>query len=104
MNTVTLTILLLPAFALGQGGSEAQSAADKRPTKVWTRVGPLGETPKHVTDTYPLSDQQNKGDWTRYEPMSDEFEGKELDRSKWIVGDSSGISTEGGGVCKVLWT
>ena len=32
-----------------------------RPKKVWTRVGPLGETPKHVTDAYPLSDQQNKG-------------------------------------------
>ena len=34
----------------------------------------------------PLSDQQNKGGWVKFEPMSDEFEGKELDRSKWVVG------------------
>ena len=36
---------------------------------------------KHVTDAYPLSDQQNKGGWMKFEPMSDEFEGKELDRT-----------------------
>jgi len=88
MNTVTLSILFLPAFALGQSGAEAQPTVEKRPSKVWTRVGPLGETPKHVTDAYPLSDQQNKGDWSKCEPMSDEFEGKELDRSKWTVGMS----------------
>ena len=88
MNTVTLTILFLPAFALGQTGNEARPTVEKRPSKVWTRVGPLGETPKHVTDAYPLSDQQNKGNWSKFEPMSDEFEGKELDRSKWTVGMS----------------
>jgi hypothetical protein len=62
MNTIPLTILYLSAFGLAQSSNEAQPTADKRPTKVWTRVGPLGETPKHVTDAYPLSDQQNKGD------------------------------------------
>jgi hypothetical protein len=35
-----------------------------------------------------LSDQQNKGDWSKFEPMSDEFEGEELDGSKWTVGMS----------------
>jgi hypothetical protein len=59
-----------------------------RPKKVWTRVGPLGETPRHVTDAFPLSDQQKKGNWSKFEPMSDEFEGKELDRSRWTVGMS----------------
>ena len=49
-------------------------------------TGPLGETPKHVTDAFPLSDQQNKGGWVKFEPMTDEFEGKELDRNKWVVG------------------
>jgi hypothetical protein len=88
MNTVTLTILFLPAFGLVQNGSDTQPAADKRPTKVWTRVGPLGPTPKHVSDAYPLSDQQNKAGWVKFEPMSYEFEGKELDRSKWTVGMS----------------
>jgi beta-glucanase (GH16 family) len=86
MNTITLTILCVSTFGLVQSDDEAKPTADKRPTKVWTRVGPLGEEPKHVTDAYPLSDEQNKADWTRFEPMSDEFEGKELDRSKWTVG------------------
>jgi hypothetical protein len=62
------------------------SEGDQPPKKGWTRVGPLGETPNPVTNACPLSDQQNKGDWTKFEPMSDEFE--ELDRSKWIVGMS----------------
>jgi len=88
MSTVTLAILCLATFGLVQSGNEAQPAADKRPTKVWTRVGPLGETPKHVTDAYPLSDQQNRANWTKFETMSDEFGGKELDRSKWTVGMS----------------
>ncbi len=64
----------------------AKSIANQRPTKIWNRTGPLGETPKHITDAYPLSDQQNKGGWVKFEPMSDEFEGKELDLNKWHVG------------------
>jgi beta-glucanase (GH16 family) len=61
-------------------------AEEKRPTKIWNRTGPLGDTPKHVTDAYPLSDQQNKGGWVKFEPMTDEFGGKELDLDKWVVG------------------
>ena len=45
-------------------------AADTRPTKIWNRSGPLGETPQHVTDAYPLSDQDNKGGWIKFEPMT----------------------------------
>ena len=63
----------------GSLGSESGADPQKHPTKIWNRTGPLGETPKHVTDAYPLSDQQNKGGWVKFEPMSDEFEGKELD-------------------------
>jgi len=61
-------------------------AADKRPTKIWSRTGPLGETPKHVTDAFPLSDQKNEGHWMKFEPMSDEFKGDGLDLEKWTVG------------------
>jgi beta-glucanase (GH16 family) len=64
---------------------EAPKPAEKRPTKIWDRTEPLGETPKHLTDAYPLSDQENKAGWTKYEPMSDEFEAKELDQGKWHV-------------------
>jgi beta-glucanase (GH16 family) len=57
---------------------------DVRPRKIWNRTGPLGETPKRITDAFPLSDQENKGGWVKFEPMSDEFEGKELDQTKWV--------------------
>jgi hypothetical protein len=64
----------------------AKSSADRRRPKIWNRTGPLGETPKRTTDAYPLSDQQNQGGWVKFEPMTDEFEGKELDRKKWGMG------------------
>jgi len=50
----------------------------------WTLVGPLGETPKRVTDSLPLSHQSDVGVWVKYEPMSDEFEGGALDTNKWV--------------------
>ena len=81
-------ILAALAVQLAQAAEKQQAAAkpDKRPTKIWNRTGPLGETPKRSTDAYPLSDQENKGGWVKFEPMSDEFEGKDLDQTKWIRG------------------
>jgi beta-glucanase (GH16 family) len=64
----------------------ADSIGDQRPAAIWNRTGPLGDTPERVTDALPLSDQQNEGKWVRFEPMSDEFDGGELDLSKWTVG------------------
>jgi len=58
------------------------SAQDTRP-ETWVRPGALGPTPRQVTDDLPLSDQGNAGDWVRYEPMSDEFDGAALDADKW---------------------
>ena len=60
--------------------------ARKTPRQDLESERPVSEPPKHVTDAFPLSDQQNKGGWVKFEPMTDEFEGKELDRSKWVVG------------------
>jgi beta-glucanase (GH16 family) len=73
-------------FAADAPSPAAAPVGDKRPTKIWNRTGPLGETPRRVTDAYPLSDQQNKGGWVKFEPMSDEFDGKELDKKKWTLG------------------
>jgi hypothetical protein len=81
----TALLLLIPHL-VPAAADESQPAADKRPTRIWNRVGPLGETPRHVTDAYPLSDQDNKGGWVKFEPMSDEFEGRELDPGKWNRG------------------
>ena len=78
--------LLLPTILLAFCAAAAAAAPEKRPTKIWNLTGPVGETPKHVTDAFPLSDQQNKGQWIKFEPMTDEFEGQELDRGKWVVG------------------
>ena len=39
------------------------ASPEKRPTKIWNRTGPLGDIPKHVSDAFPLSDQENKGGW-----------------------------------------
>lgn len=50
----------------------------------WTLVGPLGQTPRRITDALPLSHQSEAGVWVRYEPMSDEFEGGALDTGKWV--------------------
>jgi hypothetical protein len=79
---------LLAAYA----APTTAATPEKRPTKVWNRTGPLGETPKHVTDTLPLSDQQNKGGWVKFEPMTDEFEGKELDLEKWEYGITTSMA------------
>jgi beta-glucanase (GH16 family) len=78
MNASLVGFLILVAGATAQ--------AEHRPQKVWLRVGPLGETPQRVTEAYPLSDQQNKAGWTRFEPMSDEFEGNALDMARWTYG------------------
>ena len=59
---------------------------DTRPTKIWDRTGPLGETPKHVTDAYPLSDQENKRGWAKVEALSDEFDSQDVDLKKWTRG------------------
>ena len=86
MRTLLPLMLLILAGAPIQATDLQVPAPSKRPTKIWNRTGPLGETPKRITDAYPLSDQQNKGGWMKFEPLSDEFEGKELDRNKWVVG------------------
>jgi hypothetical protein len=64
--------------------SEKWGAQVARKDLGWTRTGPLGETPERVSDSLPLSDQANAGNWQRFEPMSDEFDGDSLDETKWV--------------------
>ncbi len=51
----------------------------------WQNVDPkLPEAAiKRVNEDYPLSDQENKSRWAKYEPMWDEFSGDTLDAAKW---------------------
>lgn len=57
---------------------------EDRNVNQWTRTGDLGRTPKRITDSLPLSDQQDSGHWVPYPPMSDEFEETSLDTNKWV--------------------
>ena len=82
-----LILLLVIAGIVPPASSvQAQQPNDNRPTNIWSRTGPLGDTPKHVTDALPLSDQEHKTRWVKFEPMWDEFEAGQLDRGKWTVG------------------
>ena len=79
---------LITSFSAGPVGAQTATPttdAEKRPQRVWNREGALGETPQRRTDDLPLSDQENHGQWTRYEPMSDEFDADQLDPKKWTV-------------------
>ena len=51
----------------------------------WTRTGGLSQTPVRETDSLPLSSQMEKGQWAKYEPMSDEFDHGLLDTNKWVL-------------------
>ncbi len=84
--TRSTLVLIVAATALATQPAYGQPDPERRPTKIWDRTGPLGETPKQVTDALPLSDQQSKAGWVKFEPMSDEFEASQLDRDKWAVG------------------
>ncbi len=64
MRTILIgAIMLLFTHGLSaeeQFAESAQSDADQRPTKIWNRTGPLGETPKHVTDAFPCPTSRTK--------------------------------------------
>ncbi len=49
----------------------------------WTRTGPLPTLPKRLNNDFPLSDQLNKGGWSKFAPLSDEWNAAKLDESKW---------------------
>jgi beta-glucanase (GH16 family) len=61
----------------------ASATAQEPDTGGWQNVTPDTKPVKRITDKYPLSDQQNRGGWVRYEPMWDEFDGDKLDPAKW---------------------
>ena len=63
--------------------SSNQSKKEKPKLKTWVLEGPLPYEIERQNDDYPLSDQQNKGCWELYEPLTDEFE-LGFDSDKWI--------------------
>jgi beta-glucanase (GH16 family) len=77
IQTIYLCLLLIALTATNSSAKQ-----DKKPQS-WVRTGELGTKPQRITDALPLSDQANEGNWIKYEIMSDEFEGTQLDSSKW---------------------
>jgi beta-glucanase (GH16 family) len=87
-HLVLATVFCVASVSLAADPNGQNVGGEKRPAKTWIRIEPLGETPKHVTDAYPLSDQENKEGWETVEALCDEFEGKQLDSKKWALGIS----------------
>jgi hypothetical protein len=59
---------------------------NEKSIKQWTLKGPLSELPERISEVLPLSDQQNKVGWMKFEPMWDEFDQPTLDTNKWTIG------------------
>jgi hypothetical protein len=74
-----------PAVGSGSGASTRFS---EKEIQQWTRQGALDAPPARVSDLLPFSDQPNRGQWVKFEPMWDEFEAPRLDTNKWNVGMS----------------
>jgi len=74
--------------AQSAGGIPSTNRFDEKKIQHWTREGALEGLPLRITETLPLSDQQNQGHWVKFEPLWDEFDGPALDTNKWNVGMS----------------
>lgn len=71
------------------------SVAMPKAANSWTRVGPLGTTPKQINAQLPLSDQGNVGQWILDSRFCDDFDGATLDASRWHVNNATGTESLG---------
>ena len=79
---LTLAILALSGWSFSDDDTNGSAQSD-RPVYQDYQPDIRELAPKRITDAYPLSDQENHGDWVAYLPMTDEFEGDSLDAEKW---------------------
>ena len=54
------------------------------PKKFYKDTIDFSNVPKRITDKYPLSDQNNEGNWVLDKKASDEFNGKKVNENKWF--------------------
>jgi beta-glucanase (GH16 family) len=69
-------------------GNTATNRFDEKSAHQWMLEGPLQKTASRLAEGLPLSDQENRGEWAKFEPMWDEFNDSALDTNKWILGMS----------------
>jgi len=77
--------VLLAGIVSAEDEGDAMKPVPRPDKSVWQSFTPTmpDDAITRKTDAYPLSDQDNKSGWVKYEPMSDEFEGETLDSEKW---------------------
>jgi beta-glucanase (GH16 family) len=88
--TVLAAMMLSEARTWSQqpGATTGTNKFNEKAIQQWILKGPLGDTPKRLAEALPLSDQQNKAGWVKFESMWDEFDGPGLDTNRWTVGMS----------------
>ena len=64
----------------------ATNTFNEKSVEHWTLKDPLSKSPSRISELLPLSDQQNKAVWVKFEPMWDEFAEPTLNTNKWTVG------------------
>ena len=78
---VLVAVLVCPQEVAGR-----TNTFNEKSIKQWTLKGPLSAPPERASEVLPLSDQQNKAGWVKFEPTWDEFVQSALDTNKWTVG------------------
>jgi beta-glucanase (GH16 family) len=81
-----LGLLLIGGSIHSQELVAETNTCNENSIRQWTLKGPLVERRERISEMLPLSDQQNKAEWVKFEPMWDEFDGPTLDTNKWTVG------------------
>jgi hypothetical protein len=82
MEKTKIQIIYRCLLLIVLAGINSYAEQSKKPQS-WVRNGELENKPQRITDALPLSDQADVGNWKKYEIMSDEFEGNQLDPNKW---------------------
>jgi beta-glucanase (GH16 family) len=77
---------MLGFLLLRQPAPAATNSFNEKSIRQWILKESLSQLPLRSSELLPLSDQQNKGLWTRFDEIWDEFDGPILDTNRWTVG------------------
>jgi beta-glucanase (GH16 family) len=91
MNRLLPTCLLVVAAvslasAQTTPGVTSPNLFNEQTIKQWTLKGPLEPKPQQAHEDLPLTDQENKGGWVKFDPLWDDFDGTTLNAEKWEFG------------------